>query len=1038
MSSARTSPSTQQPRSIKIRLGLLVGAAVLATGAFTLAVHDTVTTVQIHGPLYIQIVDSKDLVVDTLPPPLYMVESYLTTLELLIVPPSQRTVLIARFKRLQQEFYSKEAEWRTRLPPGPLRDKLINASGQWARRFFDLWNREFLPAAERGDTETMTSLVFGPLTSHFEQHRREILELVALADSQRRHIEQAATSVLQERTYFLGMFGVGLLGTIFIIGWLINRHISEPLTRGLRDSEERTRSIVDHALDAVVVMDDHGRITDWNPQAEHIFGWTRHDILGRKLSETIVPKPYREAHDRGLQHYLATGQGKAIGKRLEIIALRRDGTEFPIELAITPLRLTSGTTFSGFIRDISDRKHAETELRHAKETAEAATVAKSQFLANMSHEIRTPMNGVLGMAELLLSTGLTPKQQSLAQTVHRSGAALLEIINDILDFSKVEAGKLELEQIEFSLRQTFEEAVELLAEPAARKHLELTCFIPADIPDRLRGDPVRLRQILLNLISNAIKFTSQGDVAVAVTVLSQAPSTVTLKCTVNDTGIGIAPSAQERLFEAFSQADGSTTRRFGGTGLGLAIVKQLAHLMGGEVGVASSSEQGSTFWFTLTLGRGPEPARPPSESQELIGTHILVVDGHPTNRQILNSHLTRWGATVTMADSGAAALALLRQAIQQGTPVDMAVLDIHMPGMDGLTLADTIARDPALRTITLIALSSVDRVPKETEAQTGLFHTWLRKPIRQSLLKDCLTHIRAGIALTTPSAEAHGKHQAIPLRGHILLTEDNPINREVTLGMVDLLGCTVSVANNGRGALEAASQNAFDLILMDCQMPEMDGFTATTAIRRHETEATGRRHVPIIALTANAMEDDRARCLAAGMDDYLAKPFTVAQLNAVLTQWLTPGQASPTDSDGPAAPQAALPDTSVGSPELPVAAGVDKTAWAAIQALQRPGRPDILAHVLASYLEDSRRLVDQIRTAVQSHDPVALHRAAHRLKSSSAQLGALATAAHCKELETLGRLAHLDAADVLLEQLTQTHRAACEVMTTELQARGAR
>ncbi|MDR4480049.1 MAG: response regulator [Nitrospira sp.] len=1022
------------PQSLTYRLGLLIGVAILATGAFTLAVHDTVTTVQIHGPLYVQIVDSKDLVVDTLPPPLYIVESYLATLELLVVPPSQRPALIERFQHLQREFALKETEWQTRLPPGQLRDKLINASGLWARRFYEQWNRDLLPATERGDTGTMASLVSGPLTSHFEQHRREILELVALAEIQRRRTEQSATSVLQERTYLLGIFGLGLLGTIFIVGWLINRQISEPLMLELRDSEERTRSIVDHALDAVVVMDDRGRIIDWNPQAEQIFGWTRKAILGHKLSETIVPQTYREAHEHGLKHYLVTGKGAAIGTRLEITALRRDGTEFPIELAITPLRLTTGTTFSGFIRDISDRKRAETELRHAKETAEAATVAKSQFLANMSHEIRTPMNGVLGMAELLLTTDLTPKQQSLAQTVHRSGSALLDIINDILDFSKIEANKLELEQIEFSLGNTFEEAVELLAEPAARKHLELTCLISPEIPDQVRGDPVRLRQILVNLISNAIKFTSQGEVAVAVTPLSKTPTAIVLKCTVSDTGIGIAPAARERLFEAFAQADGSTTRRFGGTGLGLAIVKQLVHLMGGEVGVASSSAGGSTFWFTVTLGTGPEPSSPRSESHDLSGTHILVVDDHPTNREILDVHLRRWGAMVTITDSGASALTLLRAAVQQGTPIQVALVDIRMPGMDGLALADVITKDPTLRLTTLIALSSVDRLPEDTEAHTKLFHTWLRKPIRQSLLKNCLTHICTGLSRSAPPEEAQGEHQAVPLRAHILLTEDNPTNREVTLGMVDVLGCTVTMADNGCDALEAASQTAFDLILMDCQMPEMDGFTATTAIRRQETDAADGRHVPIIALTANAMEGDRARCLAAGMDDYLAKPFTLSQLRAVLTQWLPPGQTAATDAEQPTALEATPATPPSNAPTPPVAADVDKTAWAEIQALQRPGRPDILARVLAGYLEDSRQLVEQIRSAVHAHDPVTLHQAAHRLKSSSAQLGAVATAAHCHDLETLGRLAQLERAEGLLTQLTRAHAAACAVMTKELQA----
>ncbi|HVG03238.1 MAG TPA: response regulator, partial [Nitrospira sp.] len=833
------------------------------------------------------------------------------------------------------------------------------------------------------------------------------------------------------RTYFLGIFGLGLLGTIFVVGWLINRHVSEPLTRELRDSEERTRSIVNHALDAVVVMDDRGRIIDWNPQAKQIFGWSRDAVLGRKLSDTIIPPSFRAMHEKGLQHYLATGEGKAIGKRLETTALHEDGTEFPIELAITPLTLTTGTTFSGFIRDISERKRAESELRHAKEKAEAATLAKSQFLANMSHEIRTPMNGVLGMAELLLHTGLTPKQQSLAHTVHRSGTALLDIINNILDFSKIEAGKLELEQIAFSVRQIIEETVELLAEPAARKHLELTCLIAADVPDRLRGDPVRLRQILLNLISNAIKFTPEGEVAVRVTLSSHAPSTVTIKCVVTDTGIGILPSAQERLFAAFSQADGSTTRRFGGTGLGLAIVKQLAHLMGGEVGLGSSSEQGSTFWFTARLGQETTSSAAPLESPDLRGTHILVVDDHPANREILEVHLKGWGATVTTADSGATALLLLKEAVQLKTPVHVAILDVHMPGMSGLALAKAIRCDSQHRLISLIALSSLDGLPQETDPQTELFCTWIRKPLRQSLLRQCLIHIRTGIPLTGSSGQAEVQ-EVPPLNARILLSEDNPVNREVTLGMIDLLKCSAKVANHGREAVEAASQTAFDIVLMDCQMPEMDGFSATAAIRRQEKNAGNGRHVPIIALTANAMEGDRARCLAAGMDDYLAKPFTLTQLRATLTRWLTSDSARRNSSD--------LSTTAiVGSEEE--SAGrrmgeeIDRSAWTAIQALQRPGRPDLLARVLTAYLEDSHRLVQQIRCAVQNNDPAALYQAAHRLKSSSAQLGALATATHCKDLETLGRLAQLDCAERLLAPLARTHEASCAIIAHELHTR---
>lgn len=401
MTSQKAPVSKQEPQSFNNRLGLLIGAATIATGGFTLAVLDTVTTVQIHGPLYAQIVLSKDLAIDSFPPPLYIVESYLVTLELLDAPPSKRETLVGRFKQLEQEFIAKQAEWRERLPPGPLRNNLTGSSGRLAKEFYEQWNREFLPAVIRGDTRIMTDLVYGPLTSHFDQHRREILELIQLADRQRRQVEEEASSVLKDRTYLLGVLGLGLLGTIFFVGWLINRQVSAPLMRSLRDSEERTRSIVNSALEAVVVMDDQGRITDWNPQAEQILGWTRHEAVGRTLAETIFPPQYREAHNRRLQHYLATGEDPALGKRQEITAIRSDGTEFPIELAITPLKLASGTTFSAFIRDISEKKQWEEKLRIVVESAPSGMVLVDQ--SGIMRMVNAEMERIFGYprAELL-------------------------------------------------------------------------------------------------------------------------------------------------------------------------------------------------------------------------------------------------------------------------------------------------------------------------------------------------------------------------------------------------------------------------------------------------------------------------------------------------------------------------------------------------------------------------------------------------------------------------------------------------------------
>jgi PAS domain S-box-containing protein len=1024
--------SKQAPQFFTHRLGLLIGTAIVATAGFTLAAYDTVTTVQIHGPLYAQILQSKDLIVDAFPPPLYIVDSYLVTLELLGAAPLERDTLVRRFKQFEQEFHAKQAEWRGRLPPGPLRDNLTESSGKWAREFYKLWNREFLPAVGLGDIRTMTDLFYGPLTSHFEQHRREILELIQLADTQSRQVEGEARSVLRDRTYLLGVLGLGLLCTIFLVGWLINRQVSAPLIRSLRDSEERTRSIVNSALEAIVVMDDHGRITEWNPQAEQILGWTRREVIGRKLSDTIIPLQYREAHNRGLQHYLATGEGPALRKRLELTALRSAGTEFPIELAITPLKLTSGTTFSGFIRDISERKQVEIELRQAKESAEAATIAKSQFLANMSHEIRTPMNGVLGLSELLLATQLNEKQRHLAQSVHRSGTALLEIINDILDFSKIEAGKLKLERIEFGIRQTVEEAVDLFAEPAGRKGLELVCFVPHQIPDAVVGDPIRLRQILLNLVGNAVKFTEKGEVALKMHQVSAQDGTLTLRFEVSDTGIGLASDTQDRLFQAFSQADATTIRRFGGTGLGLAIVKQLAQLMGGEVGVESTPGHGSKFWFTIQLGLAEERTNPLSE-RNLAGCRILIVDDNATNRYILESHVTSWGAQATVVDSAAEALNALRIDFHENARIDFAILDIQMPEMDGFMLAQAIKADPRLKEIPLIALSSIDPADDDSRQKTS-FQMWLQKPVRQSQLYDCLVRLwQPSSHHVKPNLPQHMVHAS--LSGRILLVEDNPVNQEVARGMLELLGYTVSLAENGRKAVDAATTQTFDLILMDCQMPEMDGFTATRVIRDRERETEKPHLVPIIALTANAMDGDRQRCLASGMNDYLTKPFTVDQLQALLPQWAASKSLKPSDCFGPPSGLFTGEPDSVISARTATHSPLDKHAWQAILDLQRPGRPDILASVLAQYLEDSRALVDQIRRAVESGNPKALYEAAHRLKSSSTQLGAKAIAARCAELETLGREARLDSATNLVEQLGCFHRSASEAIESELRVR---
>ena len=808
--------------------------------------------------------------------------------------------------------------------------------------------------------------------------------------------------VVMDGTYPVQL-GIGIVSLILLIVRQILIVIENvTLTRGLADQVaartaelEGLGAIVTSSSDAIIGSTPDGKIVSWNPGAERIFGYQAEETIGKDKG-FMVPEEAREANDSA--HALVWDGGES--HSFETERTRSDGEIVQVAMTISPIWSDGGVRgLATIAQDISKRSAAEAQLRSAQEAALEATRLKSEFLATMSHEIRTPMNGVIGLTGLLLDTTLDSTQRQYAQGVKSAGESLLLLINDILDFSKLEAGRINLEMESFDPRSLIDEVAGLLAEGARRKNLELIAYCLPDVPELLIGDAGRIRQILLNLLSNAVKFTAAGEIAIRVHRVEDktalADGQFVIRFEVQDTGIGVEESDHERLFESFAQADASTTRRFGGTGLGLAISRRLTEAMGGNIGVVSTPGAGSTFWFTLPLsGTQAAPAPAASLLDEL---RVLVVDDNATNRLVLQSQLGSWRMSTEAVEDGDAALKRLLAAAKSGKPFDIAVLDMCMPVVNGIDLAEAISKHPELSGTRLILLTSIGQIDRDRLAAAGVSE-WLTKPVRSSALYDRLMHLMSDSEAAPVLEPIHSRTVQLQEPDsdqtpspRILVVEDNAVNQLVAESMLLKLGYRVDLVGDGAEAVKATSHETYAAVLMDCHMPVMDGFEATRAIRSRDTA-----HLPIIAMTAGALSEDRERCRAAGMDDYLAKPVDLKLLQTTLLRWVhTPGVPAPAVAAVSTAPSVA---------EVRAAEPREVVDPARLEMLRGLGPADgwgVLPAATAAFLGGVPADIAAIRVAVERG--IGLHDAAHKLKGAAANIGADGVAALCGELENASR-----------------------------------
>ena len=796
----------------------------------------------------------------------------------------------------------------------------------------------------------------------------------------------------------------------------------------LRRSEEKYRALIENANDLIVIAQD-GAIRYANPKAELVFGWRTDELAELPFTEIVAP----EDRELVVERYYRRHLGEPVPERYNFRAVTREGRTLWVEINSVLIGWEGRPATLCFLRDVTESIETEAQLRAAREAAEAANRAKSRFLANMSHEIRTPMNAIIGLTELALSLPLAAEQRRYLSGVLESADFLLSLLNTILDLSKIEAGKLDVVPIEFSLREELGDTIKTLSLRAAEKGLELVCHVRPGVPDRLIGDSGRLRQIVLNLAGNAIKFTPAGEVLVSVEPVSTAGNEVVLRFSVRDTGIGIPAEKHQAIFEAFEQADDSTTRQFGGTGLGLAISSQLVEMMGGEIWVESQPGAGTVFAFTARFQQGSSGEQEPRVPADLQGASVLLVEDHGPTRDALCELLSAWGLCPISATSASEALALVRPSLDgdsassgAGASVSPAfvLIDDTLPDGDGVTLATEVrACAPQAAIVLLLRAGDPEREMLLRETQPEV--TLIAKPVMPSDLLEALLVARGGGAAGAHEPAAgpfdFGR-AATPLR--ILLAEDNPINRRVAVHLLGGRGHQVTCAGDGHEALRLIEADSFDLVLMDLQMPVLGGEEATAQIRMSEQGT--RRHLPVVAMTAHALKGDRERCLAAGMDDYIAKPIRARQLFEVVERYAPGGAATveePATSSGATEPMPSETTHREPAPPLPNAleldpGGNDSTAFDVAAALAAVGGDrGLLKEIVALFRADAPGWLGELADALAAGDSVRLRRIAHTLKNSAGYFGAGSTYALALELEERGRNNDLTGAESIRERL---------------------